>query len=284
MYFQTLSLSFTIHLLLLGAIYLIEPKTSVEESQPKLVQIEFIDPSTKQLVADAVAPNLDLFSNKKTRFESARSQRVLEERAASQTGKTENRSSIKNISADLLPPLGSEIKGTASVKDPAAPKTSDNDSKQAQVFDQVKQEEVYENLFEKKGISKIQDRIFEDIKYGNFTALNTNRNQFYSFYQRVNEQVRIRWTENIQKHIDELSIRSPDRKFKSGEYISKLEIILNSKGEIINSYVAKSSGQKRWDHAALNAFLSAGPFVNPPAEMTQADGLIRLSYLFSLQL
>ncbi|MEE6251100.1 MAG: hypothetical protein VX583_11930, partial [Bdellovibrionota bacterium] len=71
----------------------------------------------------------------------------------------------------MLPPIGQANNGTASVKDLI--EDSDNGDIQAAIVDQVKQEEVYENFFDKKGISSIQDRIFEDIEYGNFTALNT---------------------------------------------------------------------------------------------------------------
>lgn len=282
MYFRALSISFLVHLVFLAGLYQLKPEPTPSEDTRPLVEIEFIDPSEKQIVADAVAPNVDVFSNKSTRFESARSQRVLEQKQASTTGKTENRSSIKNIDPDLLPPIGQVNDGTASVKD----KVEDSKSGeiQAAIVDQVKQEEVYENFFDKKGISSIQDRIFEDIEYGNFTALNTNRNQFYSFYQRVNEQVRIRWVQNIEKHINQMKLGNPEKKFKSREWISKLVIILNTKGEIINSYIENSSGENKWDMAAVQAFQTAAPFVNPPAEMAAQDGLIRLSYLFSLRL
>ncbi|MAF92736.1 MAG: hypothetical protein CL674_15815 [Bdellovibrionaceae bacterium] len=282
MYFRALSISFLVHLVFLAGLYQLKPEPMASEESTPIVEIEYIDTSEKQIVADAVAPNVDVFSNKATRLESARSQRVIEQKQASTTGKTENRSSIKNIDPELLPPIGQANNGTASVKDLI--EDSDNGDIQAAIVDQVKQEEVYENFFDKKGISSIQDRIFEDIEYGNFTALNTNRNQFYSFYQRVNEQVRIRWVQNIEKHIEQLKLGHPDKRFKSREWLSKLVIILNAKGEIVNSYIENSSGESKWDSAAIQAFQTAAPFVNPPEEMQADDGLIRLSYLFSLRL
>lgn len=283
MYFQALSLSFLIHGLVLAGLWVLESTPPEAHEPPRVVQIEFLDGTQKQIVADAVAPNLDLFSQSATRLESARDQRVLEQQQASRSGATENRSRLKQIPEELIPAMGSQQDGSASLKD-LAQSGSGADTKQQQVVDQVKREEVYERLFDKEGISSIQDRLFEDVKFGNFTALNTNRNQFYSFYQRINEQVRIRWVENIQFHIDQLRLQAPGSRFKSGEWISRLEIILNDKGEIVHSYVAKSSGQSRWDEAALSAFHSAAPFVNPPRGMKQSDGTIRLSYLFSLQL
>lgn len=281
MYFQALSISILIHFLSLMAINAITADPVPEKKDTNLVEIEFIDVNGPQIVTEAQAPNLDFLNNRPTPYQSKSRQRVEEQQIAKATGKTENRSRFKSISPELLPDLGADNQGSASIKD-LAEKGRGSSKKTAQIFDQVKQEDIYENLFDKLGTSTLENRIFEDIKEGHFTALNTDANRFYSFHQRVSDQVRIRWVENIQKNIEELKLQNPNKRFQSREWISQIEIILSKEGEIISSYVSKQSGADHWDNAALLAFRSAAPFLNPPEEMQDRNGQVRLSYLFSL--
>lgn len=283
MYFQSLSLSFIFHTALIIGLVALEMPNKKESEEKTIVEIEYIDIKGPQVVSEAIAPNLDLTNQRPTNYQSREHQRVEKQQVAKSTGKTQNRSRLKPISPDLLPPIDGSSEGTASLKDLVESKDGLS-KKQDQIRDKVKQSEIYENLFKKRGVSSIQDRVFEDLKYGNFTALNTNKNQFYSFYERINDQIRIRWTENIEYQIEQLRLGKPNLKFKNKEWLSSLEIILNTEGEIINSYISKSSGVKAWDQAALKAFHKSAPFINPPKEMADSGGEIRLSYMFSLRL
>lgn len=282
MYFQVFSISILFHALLILSLAALETSDKNDSRQEEIVQIEYIEVSGNQRVAEALAPNLDLLNQSQTNLTSKSYQRVEEQSIAKQTGKTENRSTKKRISPELLPPLSGKQedgKGLLDKKTDIVGKEKPN-----QILDQVKKEEVYDNLFEKLGTSKIQDRVYDDIKYGNFTALNTNRNQFFSFYERIDEQIRIRWYENIEQQIANLQALKPNHRFPKREWLSQIELILNPKGEIINSYVSRSSGEAHWDMAAMQALKNSAPFINPPEEMIESDGNIRLKYSFSLSL
>jgi TonB family protein len=281
MYFQGLSISILFHAILIFSLAALETSDKNDSRQEEIVEIEYIELSGNLRVTEALAPNLDLLNQSQTNLTSKSYQRVEEQSVAKYIGKTENRSHKKSISPELLPPLSSKKSGSGFLDKETSDNTADKGS---EVFDQVKKEEVYDNLFDKLGTSKIQDRVYDDIKYGNFTALNTNRNQFYSFYERIDEQIRIRWYENIEQQIANLKSTKPNHKFTRGERLSQIDLVLNAKGEIINSYISRSSGEKNWDMAAMMALRKSAPFINPPKEMIESDGNIRIKYSFSLQL
>lgn len=284
MYFRALSTSFLIHSMLILAMLLFEKPQNASDSKNNLVEVEFIDISGPQVVSEALAPNLDLLNQDPTRYQSKAKQRVEKEQLASKSGKTQNRSRFKKISPSLLPPLDPNTNGTASISDLNDKKSNLKVSRQDQIRDQVKQNDIYENLFKKRGVSSIQDRVFKDLEYGHFTSLNTDSNKFYSFYERINDQVRIRWTENVERQLSNLKLRSPSQKIHSKEWLSRVVVVLNLEGDIITSYISKTSGNSHWDEAALKAFRKAAPFINPPRAMAEEDGKIRLRYLFSLKL
>lgn len=284
MYFQALSISLLIHSVITLSILALEKPQNDSSKDKNIVEIEYIDMKGPQIVAEALAPNLDLTNNSQTKYQSNSHQRVEKQQLASKTGKTKNRSRFEKLDPKLLPPLDGKNEGSASISDLSQDSSNLSLSKKDQIKDQVKQEEVYENFFKDRGISSIQDRVFEDLKYGHFTALNTDRNQFYSFYERIHDQIRIRWNENIEREMNNIRIKNPEHVFKSKEWISQLEVVVNLNGDIVSSFITKGSGKEHWDDAALSALSKAAPFINPPKAMADADGLIRLKYLFSLRL
>lgn len=121
-----------------------------------------------------------------------------------------------------------------------------------------------------------------NVKVGNFTALNTDQFTFYTFFSRVNEAIRYRWVSHVRNFADHLP---PNKQQELAQYgrTSYVTIVLDKKGTIIRSFVSRSSGSDGLDQAALQAFREAAPFLNPPAEMREADGSIRLDYSFHVE-
>lgn len=276
MYFQVLTTSILLHLGLFIALSLIPQPDPSPTSEESLVQLEYIDLSEKQIVAYSDAPNLDLINNKATTFQSKDRQRVTEETKVKEIDKTKNRSAIKNNQASE----NTDIKSKSNNEFTDFPHIAD-----AIAVSPQRKKQDYEALYEifnEQGVSTIEDRIYQDLKFGDFTALNTDQNEFYSFYERINDQIRIRWSENIENGIRYLKSKNIKR-FRS-EYLSKVSIFLNSEGEIINTEINKTSGNDIWDLAAINAFKGAAPFLNPPKEMLNHNGQIVLNYSFSLRI
>lgn len=121
------------------------------------------------------------------------------------------------------------------------------------------------------------------VKEGTFTALNSDQLTYYSFYARVNEAIVYRWISHIRNYVTMLPPSMREQLARSPN-VTRLEIILNAKGEFQQAVVHHSSGDTNLDQAALQPFKEAAPFLNPPAEMHDADGRIHLLYEFVLTL
>lgn len=132
------------------------------------------------------------------------------------------------------------------------------------------------------GESSIAERI-PGVREGAFTALNTDQFTYYTFYARMNEQVRYRWIRQIRSFVDSLS-QQDFLELAKKERVTRIEVILDSTGNLLNSIVHFTSGYQPLDQAAAHAFADAAPFRNPPRGMVEADGKIHLFYEFYVTL
>ncbi len=120
------------------------------------------------------------------------------------------------------------------------------------------------------------------VEQGAFTALNTNQFTYYTFFQRMHEQVRNRWVSMVRNYVNS---RTPQQL----EVLSKwdrttvVEIILGPGGQYLRSVMHSSSGDQGLDEIHSQAFAVASPFPNPPHGLFEPDGLIHLQYSFFLQ-
>ena len=85
MYFQVFSISILFHALLILSLAALETSDKNDSRQEEIVQIEYIELSGKQRVAEALAPNLDLLNQSQTNFTSKSYQRVEEQSIARET-------------------------------------------------------------------------------------------------------------------------------------------------------------------------------------------------------
>ncbi|MNT09220.1 Gram-negative bacterial tonB protein [compost metagenome] len=131
------------------------------------------------------------------------------------------------------------------------------------------------------GVSRVGESLPTDVSVGSFTALNTDRYTFYTFYARIEELVRFRWETQVGRAIDSFDrntlLQASDR-----NWITQVEFILDARGELKQAIIMKSSGIKQFDMAAVNAFKEARIFPNPPRELVEEDGYIHLKYSFNV--
>lgn len=142
------------------------------------------------------------------------------------------------------------------------------------------------------GDSKVMNRLnlsnstsgeyIPNIEEGNFTSLNTDQFLYYSFFSRINDQIRYRWISALNDYSTSLSPVSLKR-ISSASRLSVIEVLLHSNGYLKEVLVNKSSGDNGLDQSAVTAFIKAAPFLNPPAEMVKEDGLIHLIYSFHVE-
>lgn len=132
-----------------------------------------------------------------------------------------------------------------------------------------------------RGISTIGEALPREVEVGSFTALNTDRYLYYSFFSRIEELIRFNWEQMVRQNID----TTPPDRFKtnvSGVWNTQLEIWLKPNGEFHSAHLLKESGFRGFDQAAIQSFAQARLFPNPPKEMVEEDGLIHLKYYFQV--
>lgn len=116
-----------------------------------------------------------------------------------------------------------------------------------------------------KGLSANND-FLEKLPLSDFTKVNSQEFKFYGFYQRIRGSLETFWGMSLKEKADQI-FRRGGRIPASENFMTNLEVVMNSKGEVVKIKVKGSSGVKELDDAAIDSFNSAGPFPNPPKEM-----------------
>ena len=95
-----------------------------------------------------------------------------------------------------------------------------------------------------KGQSTLGEALPDDVKFGDFTALNTDRHLYYSFYARMEEKIRFRWVTYARAAIFSVP---PATLRQSGKenYVTQLEILLDPKGKFHSRHFAFGLGPAR---------------------------------------
>ena len=114
------------------------------------------------------------------------------------------------------------------------------------------------------------------------TMLSTREFVYYSYYQRIQNQIRQYWEPSIREKVRRI--------FASGrtiaserDHTTRVIIVLDREGNLIKVQVVGESGVKDLDDAAVEAFRAAAPFPNPPKGMTDKDGTIRVNWDFVIE-
>lgn len=132
-----------------------------------------------------------------------------------------------------------------------------------------------------EGPSATGESLPRDVSIGSFTALNTDRFTFYTFYARIEEMIRYRWESRVQSTLNSFN-RNTLLSVGERAWVTSAEFLLDPQGKLIKVLVMKESGIKEFDAAAVGAFREAGMFPNPPQELVQEDGYIHLKYNFTV--
>lgn len=289
-----ISISIILHILITLIVYLVPeswlPKdhlfstSLLVEKAP--VSIELIDDKdTQQIVRQASVPEsqLDKTSKDKARFLSASSQRVLLETKARLTGKTENNLSTPKYQQELIQKkiakIHEELKDLKNLKDQDG--TLEVQTLNGNKKSDYKPLNLYPNN-QKYGVSTLGETVPDDISVGDFTALNTDQFQFYTFYARIEDLIRFRWETKVREAIDQLNRYQALKNVSQSEWVTQLEFQIDEKGVLRKAILLKESGVSRFDQAAILAFQDAKVFPNPPKEMLKEDGLIHLRYSFQV--
>lgn len=229
----------------------------------------------KMVRATTVPKSLLTQVDKTTDLTSKDFQRVVKEMRALEDGITQNR-------LDDRPALPSSSTSTRQ-RQPAQNSEKDPNSELKSRSTDVAEELKNWNQLAGGGASTFGEAIDRDIPFGSITALNTDRNTFYSFYARVEELTRYRWEKNFYRAIERLPNEGIEYLNTKNFWTTQLEFLLTPSGELSSVLLLKESGLQEFDQAAIEAFKEARIFPNPPKELVQSDGFIHLRYSFRIR-
>lgn len=279
LYYQEMStlraifLSLILHLVLLILFQLFPPQ--FDNPQNKNIQVEIVDrplntSKSKLVVRDTEnTPDSELDDEVRARFLSAQRKRVLLETKARLSGLTRNQDPLKpkpqwhSQGPKKINPL-KEIGGIQSG---------------SSLLETVKENQ---KSIQSDAPSTVGEALPQDISVGNFTALNTDRFTYYSFFSRVEELVRFRWESKIHNALDSFDRHYLNSVVGNRNWITQVEFLLDKEGKLVRAILLKESGIKKFDLACLNSFREANVFPNPPKELIEEDGYVHLRYSFNV--
>lgn len=124
------------------------------------------------------------------------------------------------------------------------------------------------------------DDYLPDTETGSETNLNTKEFMFYTYFARIKERLRMYWTPALQAVLNKIYYGGQN--VESGEFITRVHVVLNRDGSMQRITVIQGSGNQELDLVALQAFEKAAPFPNPPSGMVENDGTVKLRWDFIL--
>lgn len=260
-FYLFLGLSLLVHLAFWSsALFFPEPAFKPTNTQPLFIEIREANlrkPASKQIVRAANPPDeiKSELSNEDVIFLSENDQRVKKQQRAAETGMTQNR--VLNSSPN-------PISKTSEFGLNPASKNSIDEMLQS-------------------GISTVGESLPQEVAIGSFTALNTDRFTYYSFFSRVEQLIRFRWESRIRSAIQRFSREQLQAVVRS-KHLTQIEVVINLKGEVEKIILIKSSGIKNFDEAPANAFWEARVLNNPPAQLADKESKIKLQYSFKVEI
>jgi protein TonB len=126
------------------------------------------------------------------------------------------------------------------------------------------------------------DDYLKDVKDGDKTLLNTKEFVYFSYYQRIRQQLEVAWNGRLRSVLE--SQMSGGRQLANDrDYVTGVVVVLDRTGQIIGVQLIQKSGARDLDQAAVDAFNEAGPFPDPPSGLVDAKGQIKITWNFVLQ-
>lgn len=130
-------------------------------------------------------------------------------------------------------------------------------------------------------VSQTSDYL-KNVDQGIETLLNTREFKYYTYYNRIRKQLSQYWEPKVREKVN--TMFQQGRKIASAtDRTTKLLIILNEKGTLVNVQVLSDSGVRDLDDAAIESFRAAAPFPNPPKGIIEDDGTVKIRWDFVLE-
>jgi TonB family protein len=129
--------------------------------------------------------------------------------------------------------------------------------------------------------SQTQDYL-KNTNYGVETILSTKEFKYYTYFNRIRKQLSEHWEPKVRDKLTKM-FRQGRSIASNQDRTTKLLIILDPKGVLVNVQLVSDSGVKDLDEAAIESFRSAAPFPNPPKGIVDPDGTVKIRWDFILE-
>lgn len=126
---------------------------------------------------------------------------------------------------------------------------------------------------------RLQSFLPRDLEIGDITALNTDQNEFFSFYRRMAEKIIWPWAQSVSAGFEKMRVTGQLGSAPRA-WVTIIEVILDNKGNVLSTQPLQLAGDSEIDSAPISAFKNAKTFPNPPVEMVDEDGYIHIRYKF----
>ena len=211
------------------------------------------------LKAQATKNNYDLLADEL--------QRVKEQIKALRAGVTENRGEKSNTPTETAD-------GKSQTQKPNQSRLKVSDILDGYKVNPLESMASNNVSFEEVGESTVGVELPDGIKAGMFTALNTDRYLYSSYYNRVEELTLPEWSPML----DSIIQRPPNALVASihRRFSGLIEIWSKPTGEIIAVKLLKSFGITEFDQSLLEAFRRVKVIPNPPKDKMGPDGIARV--------
>jgi protein TonB len=236
-------------------------------------------PKTRVLPKQVVEQSEHRINDEKTdtRFLSRFDQTVIKQTRAKDAGAFNNTPEVANAQSGALD--GQKVKSKAKARDLTKgelPKLSDLQPQYS-----VTPTATPENV-PNPGHPSQTDDYLKDVNVGNQTLLSTKEFVFYSYYQRIKEQLRQNWEPTVREKV-KIMYRKGRSIASAHDRVTQVMITLDPRGFLERVDVLGESGVKDLDDAAIEAFRKSAPFPNPPKGIVDPDGHIHIRWDFILE-
>lgn len=123
------------------------------------------------------------------------------------------------------------------------------------------------------------DDFYPDFKRGKRTYLNVLRFPDVQYFVRLKRVFKL--TFNPLAPLKEAYFAN---QITRGRIEAVLGVSLDASGNLAELFIFKSSGIEKYDQEALRTIKASSPFSTPPAKLLENDGLLRMSWTFTVYL
>lgn len=249
-----------------------EISSHIEKLKEPEIEVVLVDSKKARIVRNPVTPEPDSKQPSKTDLLSEKNQQFKKQVRAANIGQTVNRSNQKS-QEQVQKEFEERLEAVSQISKQVIKKLKKENLQSPSPVDQNP------NLFEPSPVPSTVNDPLTNTPLGSFTALNTNRYLYYSYFKRIEDQIRHRWVSKIKSIIDRRPfIKASDQ--SKEVWPTEIEVLLDKKGHFVRADVHRGSGLSSFDYASIDAFREGAPILNPPQGLIDPDGYIRIRYAF----